>query len=84
MACDVRVIPIREFMKTDLTGEIDLNASRELLRELMAACKRENMTGGSKRWPKSWSFITAAGLRIHIWTTQSSPWNLRNRRKAIS
>jgi hypothetical protein len=44
MACDVRVIPIREFMKTDLTGEIDLNASRELLSELMAACKRENMT----------------------------------------
>ena len=44
MACDVRVIPIREFMKSDLTGEIDLNASRELLRELMAACKRENMT----------------------------------------
>jgi hypothetical protein len=41
MACDVRVIPIREFMKTDLMGEIDLNASRELLRELMAACKRE-------------------------------------------
>ena len=44
MACDVRVIPIREFMKSDLTGEIDLNASRELLRELMAACKREKMT----------------------------------------
>ena len=44
MACDVRVIPIREFMKSDLTGEVDLNASRELLRELMAACKRENMT----------------------------------------
>src|SRR5690242_13108593 len=44
MAFDIRVIPIREFMKTDLTGEIDLNASRELLRELMAACKRENMT----------------------------------------
>jgi hypothetical protein len=44
MACDVRVIPIREFMKTDLAGEIDLNVSRELLSELMAACKRENMT----------------------------------------
>ena len=44
MAYDVRVIPIREFMKTDITGEIDLNASRKMLSELMAVCKRENMT----------------------------------------
>lgn len=44
MAYDVRVIPIREFMKTNLTGEIDLNASRELLSELMAACRRQHMT----------------------------------------
>jgi hypothetical protein len=44
MAYDVRVIPIREFMKTDITGEIDLNASRRMLSELMAVCKRENMT----------------------------------------
>jgi hypothetical protein len=44
MAFDLRVIPIREFMKTDITGVVDLNASRDRLSELMAACKRENMT----------------------------------------
>ena len=44
MTYDVRVIPIREFMKTDITGELDLNTSRGMLGELMAACKRENMT----------------------------------------
>ena len=44
MAYDVRVIHIREFMKTDITGEIDLNASRGMLSELMEACKLENMT----------------------------------------
>jgi hypothetical protein len=44
MAYDVRVIPIREFMKTNITGEIDLKASRRMLSELMAVCKRENMT----------------------------------------
>jgi hypothetical protein len=44
MAFDLRVIPIREFMKTDITGMVDLNASRDMLSELMAACKRENMT----------------------------------------
>jgi hypothetical protein len=44
MAFDLRVIPIREFMKTDITGVVDLNASRDMLSELMAACKRENMT----------------------------------------
>ena len=31
-------------MKTDITGEINLNASRHMLSELMATCKRENMT----------------------------------------
>jgi len=44
MAYDVRVIPIREFMKTDIAGEIDLNASRGMLSELMEACKRQKMT----------------------------------------
>jgi hypothetical protein len=43
MAYDVRGIPIREFMKTDITGEIDLNGSRGMLSELMEACKREKM-----------------------------------------
>ena len=44
MGYDVRVIPIREFMKTNITGEIDLQASRDMLARLMEACKRENMT----------------------------------------
>jgi hypothetical protein len=44
MAYDVRVIPIREFMKTNITGEIDLQASRDMLLRLMDSCKRENMT----------------------------------------
>jgi hypothetical protein len=44
MAYDVRVIPIREFVKTDVTGELDVTATREMLSQLMAACKRENIT----------------------------------------
>jgi hypothetical protein len=44
MAYDVRVIPIREFMKTDISGEVDMSASRKMLSELMAICKRENMS----------------------------------------
>jgi hypothetical protein len=31
-------------MKSDITGEVNLGVSRELLSELMAACRRENMT----------------------------------------
>ncbi|HJT19222.1 MAG TPA: hypothetical protein VJ746_02050 [Nitrospira sp.] len=38
MAYDVRIIPIREFMRSDVSGTVDLKASRELLRALMAAC----------------------------------------------
>jgi hypothetical protein len=44
MSFDVRIIPIREFMKTDISGEIDLNASREMLSQLMATFKRKNMS----------------------------------------
>ena len=33
MAFDLRVIPIREFMKTDITGVVDVNASRDMLSE---------------------------------------------------
>lgn len=44
MTYDVRVIPIREFMKTDITGELDVAATREMLSQIMAACKKENMT----------------------------------------
>ena len=44
MTYDVRVIPIREFLKTDVTGELDVAATREMLSKLMAACKREKIT----------------------------------------
>ena len=44
MAYDVRVIPIREFLKTDITGEVDMSASRKMLGDLMAVCRRENMS----------------------------------------
>ena len=44
MGYDVRVIPIREFMKTDLAGELDVDATRDILSRLMEACKRENMS----------------------------------------
>ena len=44
MTCDVRVIPVREFMKTQISGEVDLNASRNMLCELMAFAKREQMS----------------------------------------
>ncbi|HKE61448.1 MAG TPA: hypothetical protein VKB33_03200 [Nitrospira sp.] len=43
MAYDLRVIPISEFMRTDVSGEVDLNASRELLSGLMAICEREKI-----------------------------------------
>lgn len=44
MAYDVRVIPIQEFMKTDITGELDVAETREMLSQIMTACKRENIT----------------------------------------
>jgi hypothetical protein len=44
MAYDVRVIPIREFMKTDIKGELDVTATRDMLSKIMAACKREKMS----------------------------------------
>ena len=44
MAFDIRVIPIREFMKTDLKGELDVAATRDVLSKIMAACKREKMS----------------------------------------
>ena len=44
MGYDVRVIPIRDFLKTDITGELDVNATRDMLSKIMAACRREKMT----------------------------------------
>lgn len=43
MAYEVRVIPIREFLRTDVSGVVDLKASRELLRELVAVSSRNNV-----------------------------------------
>src|SRR5262245_18630377 len=43
MAYDLRVIPISEFMRTDVSGEVDLPASRELLSGLMTICEREKI-----------------------------------------
>jgi len=43
MAYDLRVIPISEFMRTDVSGEVDLNASRELLSGLMTICEQEKI-----------------------------------------
>jgi hypothetical protein len=37
MSYDVRVIPISEFLRTDVSGVVDLEASRELLKTLVAA-----------------------------------------------
>ena len=35
MGYDVRVIPIREFMKTDITGELDVAETRQTLSQIM-------------------------------------------------
>lgn len=43
MAYEVQIIPIREFLRTDVSGVVDLKASRELLKGLVAACSRNNV-----------------------------------------
>ena len=43
MPYNLRVIPVNEFLRTDVTGVVDLTASRELLRGLMAICAREHL-----------------------------------------
>jgi hypothetical protein len=43
MAYDVRVIPIKEFLRTDLSGVIDLQASRAVLKELLDRCSRNKI-----------------------------------------
>jgi hypothetical protein len=42
MPVNVRVIPITEFLRTDVAGHLDLKTSRVLLRDLMEACKAHN------------------------------------------
>jgi hypothetical protein len=43
MSYDVHVISISEFLRTDVTGIVDLDASRALLRELVATAARCNV-----------------------------------------
>jgi hypothetical protein len=43
MSYDMRVIPISEFLRTDVSGVIDLQASRALLKELLSICSRQNI-----------------------------------------
>ncbi|HEY7533296.1 MAG TPA: hypothetical protein VH681_11010 [Nitrospiraceae bacterium] len=43
MAFDMRVIPISEFLRTDVSGTIDFEASRAILRELLAVCAQHNV-----------------------------------------
>jgi hypothetical protein len=40
MSYDVRLIPISEFLRTDVSGTLDPDASRELLRALVTAAGR--------------------------------------------
>src|SRR4051794_12530170 len=43
MAANVRVIPIKEFLRTDVAGNLDLQTSRSLLQGIMRACKTHNV-----------------------------------------
>ena len=43
MSYDMRVIPISEFLRTDVSGEIDLPATRAVLKELLDICARSNI-----------------------------------------
>lgn len=43
MSYDMRVIPISEFLRTDVAGVIDLEASRKVLRELLGICSHNNI-----------------------------------------
>jgi hypothetical protein len=43
MSYDMRVIPISEFLRTDVSGEIDLQASRAILKQLLDNCARNNI-----------------------------------------
>lgn len=43
MSYDMRVIPISEFLRTDVSGEIDLQATRALLKELLDICSRNQV-----------------------------------------
>lgn len=44
MAYDVQIIPIKEFLRTDISGVVDLASSRKLLRGLVAVCSQKNVS----------------------------------------
>ena len=43
MAVDVRIIPIKEFLRSDVSGNLDLERSLILLRSLVEECKNHNV-----------------------------------------
>jgi len=43
MAYNLKVIPISEFLRSDVSGIVDLKASRELLKGLVEICAKENL-----------------------------------------
>ncbi len=43
MAVEVRIIPIKEFLRTDVSGNLDLEKSLIILGDLVEACKKNNV-----------------------------------------
>ena len=43
MAAEVRIIPIKEFLRSDVSGTLDLERSLSLLRKLAEECKNNNI-----------------------------------------
>ena len=43
MSYDLRIIPISEFLRTDVSGEIDLQETRAVLKELLVVCSEKNI-----------------------------------------
>ena len=43
MAVEVRIIPIKEFLRSDVSGNLDLERSLILLRNLVEECKKHSV-----------------------------------------
>ena len=43
MAVEVKIIPIKEFLRSDVSGNLDLERSLGLLRKLVEECKNHNL-----------------------------------------
>ena len=43
MAVEVRIIPIKEFLRTDVSGNLDLEKSLIILGDLVEECKKNNV-----------------------------------------